>query len=60
MLTKSKIMEAIENLPEEVSIDDIIDRLILIEKTEKGIRQSDNGEVLSDAELDKEMEKWFK
>ena len=60
MLTKSKIMEAIENLPEEVSIDDIIDRLILIEKTEKGISQSDNGEVLSDAELDKEMEKWFK
>jgi hypothetical protein len=60
MLTKSKIMEAIENLPEEVSIDDIIDRLILIEKTEKGIRQSDNGEMLSDAELDKEMEKWFK
>jgi hypothetical protein len=60
MLTKSKIKEAIENLPEEVSIDDIIDRLILIEKTEKGIRQSDNGEVLSDAELDKEMEKWFK
>jgi len=60
MLTKSKIMEAIENFPEEISIDDIIDKLILIEKTEKGIHQSENEAIISDAELEKEMEKWFK
>jgi len=53
-------MEAIENFPEEISIDDIIDKLILIEKTEKGIRQSEDEAIISDAELEKEMEKWFK
>lgn len=60
MLTKSKIIEVIENFPEEISIDDIIDKLIFIEKTETGIRQSENGDVISDTELDKEMKKWFK
>jgi len=60
MLTKSKIKKAIENFPEEISIDEIIDKLIHIEKAEKGNRQSENGEVISDAELDREMEKWFK
>jgi len=60
MLTKLKIKKAIENFPEEISIDEIIDKLILIEKTEKGNRQSEKGEVISDAELDREMEKWFK
>jgi hypothetical protein len=60
MLTKTKIKEVIENFPEEISIDDFIDKLILIEKTERGIKQSENGEIISEEELDLEIEKWFK
>lgn len=60
MLTKTKIKEVIENFPEEISIDDFIDKLILVEKTERGIQQSINGEVISEDELDIEIEKWFK
>jgi len=60
MLTKNKIKEVIENFPEEFSIDDFVDKLILVEKTEKGIQQSINGEVISEDELDIEIEKWFK
>ena len=60
MLTKTKIKEVIENFPEEISIDDFVDKLILVEKTERGIRQSNNGEVISEEELDIEIEKWFK
>jgi hypothetical protein len=59
MLTKTKIKEVIENFPEEISIDDFIDKLILIEKTERGNKQSENGEIISEEELDKEIEKWF-
>lgn len=60
MLTKHKIKEVIENFPEEFSIDDFVDKLILVEKTERGIQQSINGEVISEDELDIEIEKWFK
>ncbi|MBW6533629.1 MAG: hypothetical protein K0B11_01340 [Mariniphaga sp.] len=60
MLTKTKIKEVIENFPEEISIDDFIDKLVLIEKAERGNIQSENGEVFSEEELEKEMEKWFK
>jgi hypothetical protein len=60
MLTKTKLKEQIEGFPEEFSIDDLIDRLILIEKIEHGIKQSENGEVISDSEMDKEIKKWFK
>ena len=59
MLTKTKIKEVIENFPEEISIDDFIDKLIFIEKTEKGNKQSENGEIISEEELNKEIEKWF-
>jgi predicted transcriptional regulator len=31
-----------------------------VEKIEKGMRQYENGQILTEEELNKEMEKWFK
>ncbi len=59
MLTKTKLKDQIKNFPEEFTIDDLVDRLILIEKIEHGNKQSENGEVISEVELDKEIVKWF-
>ena len=47
------------SLPEEFSIDELIERLILIEKIERGNKQSENGDVIADEDLNKEIEKWF-
>lgn len=52
--------EQIESFPEQFSIDDLIERLILVEKIENGKIQSENDEVLSESEFDKEIDKWFK
>ncbi|MBZ4651610.1 MAG: hypothetical protein JG761_410 [Proteiniphilum sp.] len=59
MLTKTRLKEQIEKFPEEFSIDELIENLILMEKIETGNRQSENGEVISDAEMENEIEKWF-
>jgi hypothetical protein len=59
MLTKTRLKEQIEKFPEEFSIDDLIENLILMEKIEIGNRQSESGEVISDAEMENEIEKWF-
>lgn len=58
MLNKEKVKAEIENLPDEFSLNDLVERLIFVEKVEKGILQSEAGEVISEAELDKEMETW--
>ncbi|OAD90176.1 hypothetical protein A7A78_08150 [Aequorivita soesokkakensis] len=60
MLTKKIVQSHLAELPEKFSIDELVDRLILIEKIETGISQSENGEVIPDSQLDKELEKWFK
>jgi len=60
MLTKTKLKEQIENFPEEFSIDDLVERLILIEKVETGMNQSERGDIIPDSDLDNEVEKWFK
>jgi hypothetical protein len=53
MLTKEKLIKTIDNQPESFSIDELIDQLILIEKLEEGIKQSEFGKVISndDAKL---------
>jgi hypothetical protein len=60
MISKEKLKKSISDFPEEFSIEDLIERLILIEKTELGNKQSLNGEVISEDELEEEMTKRFK
>jgi predicted house-cleaning noncanonical NTP pyrophosphatase (MazG superfamily) len=60
MITKTKLKEQLKDLPEEFTLDELIDRLVLIEKVEKALKQSDKGLVISEDELDKEVQEWFK
>jgi hypothetical protein len=59
MTTKDKIISSIKNLPDSVTIDDILDHIMLVEKIEKGIEQSNNDQIVSDDELDKRLGKWL-
>lgn len=60
MLTRKILKEQIDKFPEEFSIDELVERLILIEKVENGMNQPERGEIISDTDLDHEVEKWFK
>jgi hypothetical protein len=60
MLTKTMLKEQIENFPDNFSIDELVEKLILIEKIGIGNMQSENGEVITESELDLEIEKWFR
>jgi len=59
MLTKSILKEQLEKFPERFTLDELVERLIVIDKIEHGVKQSENGDVVTEAELDKEIEKWF-
>ena len=59
MLIKTKVLKAIKQLPDEFSIDEMVDKMILLEKIEIGLAQSERGEVIPDENLDKEIAKWF-
>ena len=43
MLIKTKVLKAIKQLPDEFSIDEMVDRMILLEKIEIGIAQAERG-----------------
>jgi hypothetical protein len=60
MLTKTSVIKTITRFPDNFSIDELVDKMILLEKIEIGIQDADNGRVISENELEKRMEEWSK
>ena len=60
MLTKLKVMETIGTFPDRFTVDELLDKVMLIDKIEKGDLQSQQNENVSEEDLDEEMNKWFK
>lgn len=58
MLTKEIVRDQIEKMPEQFSVDQLFERLIFIEKVEKGIQDSKNKRTFSHKEMGFEIEKW--
>ena len=60
MLTKEKIIEAIKDMPNKFSVDDLLDRIMLLQKIELGLEQSNSGKVSSTEEAKEKLGKWLK
>jgi predicted transcriptional regulator len=60
MLTRASVIKTISRFPDNFSIDELVDKMILLEKIEKGIQDADNGRVISEDELEKRIEEWSK
>jgi len=58
--TKQLILKAIEELPEDAGVEEALDRLYLLYKVERGLRQADSGELISQEEVRQRMAKWLK
>lgn len=60
METKQQILKAIEELPDNASVEDALERLYLLYKIEKGLRQADCGDLIGQEEARQRMAKWLK
>ena len=59
-MTKNTLVSTLPDLPDEFSIDELIERLLIIEKVENGRRQYQEGKVLTSDQVRERMEKWGK
>jgi len=60
MLTKEKVIQSIQDLPNEFSLDEIVEKLILLEKIEIGLQQVKEGKVVSQSTAKQKLNKWLK
>ena len=48
---KSEIVKAIQDLPEDATVEDAIERLYFLAKIERGLEQSETGDTISHEEI---------
>ena len=60
MITKQKLIEQINQFPDEFTIDELVERLILIDKVVMAEKQSIDGNVIPHQEVINQIDGWFK
>jgi len=60
MITKEKIQKTIHNLPDNPEIELVIEKLILHDKIEQGIKDVNEGNVFSGEQVREKLGKWLK
>ncbi|MDQ2773208.1 MAG: hypothetical protein M3Y54_22210 [Bacteroidota bacterium] len=57
-MTKKIVLQAISKLPDNFSLDVMIERLVFIEKVEEGFAQLDRGEWKTHEEVKEMVKAW--
>ncbi|HMS98898.1 MAG TPA: hypothetical protein PKA12_09125 [Saprospiraceae bacterium] len=59
MLTKELVNSQIKEMPDEFTLDELIERLIIVEKVNRSLKEVEQGKTITEEELDEKMAKWF-
>jgi hypothetical protein len=60
MLTRKQVVDTLEKMPEQFSLDQLFDNLLFINKVEIGLAQSENGQVNTKEQAKQKLSKWLK
>ncbi|EMR02491.1 hypothetical protein [Cesiribacter andamanensis] len=59
-MTKDKVLEAVREMPQEFELEELIERLIFIDKVQKGMKQLDEGKTVSHDQAKNIIKSWQK
>ncbi len=60
MTSKEKVLQTVQGLPDDASIEDAMERLLFVAKIERGLQQADAGQTISHAQVKERMARWLK
>lgn len=60
MTIKEKVLQAVQNLPDDAPIEEAMEKLLFMAKIEMGLRQADDGQTVSHEELKERTARWLK
>lgn len=60
LIAKNKLLKSIKEMPDKFSLDDLLDRIVFLQKVEIGLEQSKTGKVYSTAKAKEKLSKWLK
>ena len=60
MITKEQIKNTLDSLPDNVTVEQVIEHLIFLDKVQKGLDDSENGGTNTVNEAKQKLKKWLK
>jgi predicted transcriptional regulator len=60
IMTKEIVATAIKEMPQEFDLDELIERLIFIEKVEEGLKDMEEGRTITHEEMKQKIDGWRK
>lgn len=57
---KEKVITMIQNMPQDISVEDIMAELYFRYEVDEGLQQLDKGKGIPHIEVEKRMKKWLK
>ncbi|HTF03804.1 MAG TPA: hypothetical protein VK826_07245 [Bacteroidia bacterium] len=59
-MKKTTVIEALSEFPKEFNLDDLMERLVVIEKIDAGLKDVKEGKTVDHADVKKMIRKWRK
>jgi hypothetical protein len=59
MLSKDKILQTVKDLPDNFSIEELFERIVLLQKIEVGLEQSKTDQVLTTDQARERLKRWL-
>jgi len=59
-MKREKVLEALKDLPKEFELDVLLEKLVFVEKVNKGLSQIKKGETLTHEKVKETVLKWQK
>jgi hypothetical protein len=60
MLTKDKVKKTIDRMPENFTVDQVVEELVILNKIEEGLKDIEDNRVFTTNQVKKELKVWLK
>jgi predicted transcriptional regulator len=57
-MKRDKVIDTVKELPQEFSLEELIERLIFVEKMEQGLKQLEEGKTVDHEQVKEIAKKW--
>ncbi len=60
MLTKDKVKKTIDKLPDNFTVDQLVEELVILNRIDEGLNDIDEGRVFTTDQVKEELGTWLK
>jgi hypothetical protein len=57
-MKREKVMDVVRELPQEFGLEELMEKLIFLEKVEQGLKQLEEGKVTDHVKVKEMVKKW--